>query len=156
MQNKNQNNTFNLINQQIHNQFAYPNSEKVYIKGSRADIQVPYRKIYLDDTVTDKATIKNPPIPVYDTSGIYSDPAQKIDLKKELPLIRQQWIADRNDTQQLIGLSSEFGQERIKDPKTAHLRFAHIKQPLSAKPGYNVTQMCIMHVKVSSLLKWSM
>ena len=121
--------------------FAYPNSGKVYIQGSRADMRVPLREIRQDDTVTDKGREANPPIPVYDTSGIYGDPAAQIDLKQGLPHIRSGWIAERGDTEQLAGLSSEYGLERAHDPKTAHLRFNQITRPLRAKTGKNVTQM---------------
>lgn len=122
-------------------QFAYPNSTKVYLQGSRADIRVPLREIAQDDTVTDQGREPNPPIPVYDTSGVYGDPSAKIDLKQGLPDVRSAWIAERCDTEILPGLSSEYGLERAHDPKTAHLRFNQITQPHRAKAGKNVTQM---------------
>ena len=51
--------------------FQYPNSDRVYIPGSRADIRVPLREIRQDDTYTAQGTEANPPIPVYDTSGAH-------------------------------------------------------------------------------------
>ncbi|NEN74975.1 phosphomethylpyrimidine synthase ThiC [Pelistega sp. NLN82] len=122
-------------------QFAYPKSVKAYITGSRPDIQVPYREIYQDDTITPTETIENPPIPVYDTSGAYGNPKAAIDLKKGLPNIRGVWIDERGDTEVLPCLSSQYGQERVNDPKTAHLRFNKLIQPRRAKAGQNVTQM---------------
>ena len=129
------------LSQSLGIQFAYPNSQKIYLSGSRADMRVPCREISQDDTVTATGVEKNPPIPVYDTSGIYGDPHAPIDLKKGLPDVRSVWIEERGDTEILVGLSSEYGVERANDPKTAHLRFNQITHPRRAKSGANVTQM---------------
>lgn len=124
---------------------ALPASEKVYIQGSRADIQVPMRKITLTDTPKGMATNTdsehNPPFYVYDTSGEYTNPKANIDLTKGLPKLRKAWIVERNDTEQLPQLSSKYGKERAGDIKTANLRFGHIDKPRRAKMGKNVTQM---------------
>ena len=118
-----------------------PASKKVYIEGSRPDIQVPMREISLTDTPTGLGGEHNPPVMVYDTSGVYTDPNVQIDLDKGLPSVRQNWIEERNDTDVLSGLTSTFGQERLKDIRTADIRFAHIQNPRRAKAGKNVTQM---------------
>ncbi|SPL69761.1 phosphomethylpyrimidine synthase ThiC [Acinetobacter stercoris] len=118
-----------------------PASKKVYIQGSRTDIRVPMREIELTDTPTGLGGEQNPPVMVYDTSGVYTDPAVQIDLNKGLPNVREHWIEERNDTEILDTLSSAFGQERLKDIRTADIRFAHISKPRRAKKGKNVTQM---------------
>lgn len=118
-----------------------PASKKVYIQGSRPDIQVPMREIELTDTPTGLGGEKNPPFMVYDTSGVYTDSAVEIDLKKGLPNVRENWIEERQDTEKLASLTSQFGQERLKDIRTADIRFAHIQKPRRAKSGKNVTQM---------------
>ncbi|KUM13317.1 phosphomethylpyrimidine synthase ThiC [Acinetobacter calcoaceticus] len=118
-----------------------PASKKVYIEGSRPDIRVPMREISLTDTPTGLGGEHNPPIMVYDTSGVYTDPNVQIDLDKGLPSVRQNWIEERNDTDVLSGLTSTFGQERLKDIRTADIRFAHIQNPRRAKAGKNVSQM---------------
>ncbi|EEH69860.1 MULTISPECIES: phosphomethylpyrimidine synthase ThiC [Acinetobacter] len=118
-----------------------PASKKIYVQGSRPDIQVPFREISLTETPTGLGGEYNPPIMVYDTSGVYTDPNVQIDLNKGLPSIRQKWIEERNDTDVLTGLSSEFGQARLKDIRTAEIRFAHIQNPRRAQAGKNVTQM---------------
>lgn len=121
-----------------------PASKKVYVQGSRADIQVPFREISLTDTPTGLAKDgfeKNEPILVYDTSGVYTDPNVSIDLNQGLPKLRQGWINERDDTEQLDGLTSQFGRERLKDIRTETIRFAHITNPRRAKLGKNVTQM---------------
>ena len=122
-------------------QFAYPHSDKIYLAGSRADMRVPLRQIRQDDTVSAQGREPNPPIPVYDTSGPYGDLNAEINLKQGLADVRGTWIAERGDTEQLAGLSSEYGQARAHDPQTAHLRFNQITRPLRAQSGKNVTQM---------------
>lgn len=118
-----------------------PASQKVYIQGSRPDIQVPMREIALSDTPTGLGGETNLPIMVYDTSGVYTDPNIDIDLNKGLPYVRQTWIESREDTEVLETLSSHFGQERLRDIRTAEIRFAHIQKPRRAKSNHNVTQM---------------
>ncbi len=118
-----------------------PASKKVYVTGSRPDIQVPFREISLTETPTGLGGEYNPPVMVYDTSGVYTDPDVQIDLNQGLPSVRQTWIEERDDTDVLSSLSSDFGQARLKDIRTADIRFAHIQNPRRAKAGKNVTQM---------------
>jgi len=110
----------------------FPQSQKIYVEGSRPDIRVPMREITL---TTDEK------IHVYDTSGPFSDPAIKVDLRQGLDPIRAAWIEDRGDTEVLSGLSSEYGQQRAADPELAHLRFHESRKPRRAKSGQNVSQM---------------
>ncbi len=119
----------------------FANSRKVYVQGSRPDIRVPMREISLSDTPASMGAEKNPPICVYDTSGAYTDPAVKIDIRQGLPAIRAPWINDRNDTEQLAALSSKYGQQRLDDSELTELRFNLHRTPRRAKPGMNVSQM---------------
>ncbi len=119
----------------------FPNSEKVYIAGSRPDLRVPFRKITQEDTPSQMGAEKNPPLYVYDTSGPYTDPCVAIDIRAGLTPIRAAWINERNDTELLTGPSSAFGQTRLNDPKLVALRFNLHRQPRRAKAGKNVTQM---------------
>ncbi len=119
----------------------FPNSKKVYIEGSRPDIRVPMREIQQADTAESIGYEVNPPIPVYDTSGPFTDPDVEIDLLKGMPDVRSGWIAERDDTEQLDGPTSDYGQQRLNDAELAHLRFEHLRKPLRAKAGRNVTQM---------------
>ncbi|MDM7321785.1 MAG: phosphomethylpyrimidine synthase ThiC [Gammaproteobacteria bacterium] len=119
----------------------FSGSRKIYVQGSRPDIRVPMREISQTPTRINGRLEPNPPIYVYDTSGPYTDPEIEIDLLKGLPELRRSWIEARGDTEQLDGPSSEFGRARAQDPKTSHLRFAHIRPPRRAKAGCNVTQM---------------
>lgn len=125
-----------------------PASKKVYVQGSQANILVPFREITLTDTPIGLSQNgkqdgfeKNEPILVYDTSGVYTDPSVHIDLNQGLPKLREAWIAERDDTDVLDGLTSDFGKARLNDIRTADIRFAHIARPRRAKRGKNVTQM---------------
>ena len=120
---------------------SLPNSRKVYIEGSRPDIRVPMREISQSDTPAGMGHEKNPPIFVYDTSGPYTDPTVKIDIRSGLAPLRQKWIEERNDTEVMSGPSSDYGRERLADPKLASLRFNLHRQPRRAKAGMNVSQM---------------
>ncbi|BBU68394.1 phosphomethylpyrimidine synthase ThiC [Fluviibacter phosphoraccumulans] len=119
-----------------------PNSRKIYVEGSRPDIQVPMREISQSDTPTGMGGEKNPPIYVYDCSGPYTDPTAKIDIRAGLPALRQQWIEERGDTEVLNDLTSDFGRERAGDKALDELRFPGLhRKPRRAKAGTNVTQM---------------
>ena len=120
----------------------FPNSRKIYVAGSRPDIRVPMREITLTETVTEKGTETNPPVTVYDTSGPYTDPTVRIDIRKGLPEVRNAWIEERGDTEILADQTSEYGRSRAADPSLDQLRFEHHKrQPRRARAGANVTQM---------------
>jgi phosphomethylpyrimidine synthase len=118
-----------------------PNSRKIYVQGSRPDIRVPMREISQADTPASLGAEVNPPIFVYDTSGPYTDPAVKIDIRAGLASVRGAWIEERGDSEPLAGLTSEFGRQRLDDPKLAEMRFNLQRQPRRAKSGMNVTQM---------------
>ncbi|NER63704.1 phosphomethylpyrimidine synthase ThiC [Pseudomonas sp. MAFF212427] len=119
----------------------FTRSRKIYVEGSRPDIQVPMREISLDDTPTDFGGEANAPVLVYDTSGPYTDPAVQIDVRKGLGDVRSAWIDARGDTERLGGLSSNFGQMRLNDVELTKLRFAHVRNPRRARAGANVSQM---------------
>ncbi|HJV06111.1 MAG TPA: phosphomethylpyrimidine synthase ThiC [Chromobacteriaceae bacterium] len=118
-----------------------PNSRKIYVEGSRPDIRVPMREISQADTPTQFGGEQNPPIYVYDTSGAYSDPQAQIDIRSGLAPLRAAWIEERDDTEVLPALSSEYGRARAADSKLDELRFNLKRQPRRAKVGRNVSQM---------------
>ena len=120
---------------------ALPNSRKIYIEGSRPDIRVPMREISQSDTPAMFGSEKNPAIYVYDTSGPYTDPAANIDIRSGLASVRGAWIAERNDTEELSGPSSDYGIERLNDASLGELRFNLTRKPRRALPGKNVSQM---------------
>ncbi|MBL7250634.1 phosphomethylpyrimidine synthase ThiC [Alcanivorax marinus] len=117
-------------------------SRKIYVTGSRADIRVPMREIRQQPTpLADGKFEDNPPLAVYDTSGPYTDPDASIDVRQGLPALRGAWIEERGDSEQLDGLTSEFGRRRARDIATEGLRFPHVRAPRRARAGANVSQM---------------
>lgn len=118
-----------------------PQSRKVYQQGSRPDIRVPFREVSQDDTPTMYGGEKNPPLTIYDTSGPYTDPSIKIDIRKGLGALRSAWIEERNDTELLSGASNEYGQGRQKDAKLNSIRFELNRPARRAITGTNVSQM---------------
>jgi len=107
----------------------FPGSRKVHV----GPLGVPMREI--------AQTGDNPAILVYDTSGPYTDPAAKIDIRAGLPALREPWIERRDDADVLEGPSSAYGRARLADPKLAELRFDLHRKPRRAAPGRRVTQM---------------
>ena len=124
---------------------TYPESEKVYMQGQlHPYLKVGMRKVNLTPTVVvengKKVMTENAPVYIYDTSGAYSDPEQKVDLKKGLPRLRKPWIQER-DVERLTEISSEYGKMRLADKSLDSLRFDHITLPYRAKAGKQITQM---------------
>ncbi|ALG66901.1 phosphomethylpyrimidine synthase ThiC [Beggiatoa leptomitoformis] len=121
----------------------FPHSRKIYVEGSRPDIRVPMREISLSDTQLSTGEIEhNPAVTVYDSSGVYSDPAVKIDVRQGISDVRSNWIIERGDTEVLSTVSSRYGKERLDDSRLQSLRFAHqMRTPRRAKMGRNVSQL---------------
>ncbi|WP_298442117.1 phosphomethylpyrimidine synthase ThiC [uncultured Ferrimonas sp.] len=124
----------------------FPNSTKLYLQGSRDDIQVGMREIALSPSLIggDQAnpiTRENEPVPVYDTAGPYTDPASTLDVRAGLKPLRRNWIIERGDSAELDGVSSHFTQQRLADGGFDHLRFEQLPKPRKAQAGKVVTQI---------------
>ncbi len=130
-----------------------PKSKKVYVSGTiHPDIKVPFREISLSPSTTvtgngngndhhpenDESSLI-----VYDTSGPYTDPNAKIDIREGLEPIRLPWITGRGDVEYYGGRKIEpkdDGYREGENPNTE--RFPKTRdQVLRAKPGQNVSQM---------------
>lgn len=121
---------------------AISGSRKVYVPGKIHDIKVAMREITLTPTKLANGKMEeNAPVTVYDAGGAYTDQDAVIDVRKGLPRLREQWILDRGDVEELAEISSDYGKERLNDGKLDHLRFEHISKPLRAKAGMNVSQL---------------
>ena len=73
-------------------------SRKIYARPDAApELKVPLREIVLD------ASSGEPPLPVYDPSGPYTDPDATIDVEKGLPRTRLAWVKDRGGVEQYDG-----------------------------------------------------
>ena len=116
----------------------FPASAKRYITGSREDIRVPVRNITLSPTPSASGSEHNHPVAVYDTSGVYTDSEVTVDIREGLQKIRNRWIEERNDTEQL----DTFSSNRVVNPE---------KQKLT-----KMSHKCIMQKLALSRLKWSL
>ena len=102
----------------------FPGSKKIYVQGQLHDIQVAMREITLSDTsINGKIASKNAPLTVYDTSGPFTDPNVDTDVRKGLPHLRQNWILERGDVEELESITSNYGLERLSNPSLDSLRF---------------------------------
>ena len=118
----------------------FPGSSKAYIQGSRADILVPVRDIALTNGKSAS---------IYDTSGPYTDPNVDINVRRGLPALREQWIAERGDTESYAGRSAHILDDGGKNADNEAARIAQLRaeaaglqrQPRRAKSGQNVSQM---------------
>ena len=124
----------------------FPSSQKVYVEGSQSGVRVGMREITLSDTFIggdeqNPVYEPNDPLRVYDTSGPYTDPNFELDVRKGLPKFREQWIKERNDTEVLDSVTSQFAQQRMADDGLDHIRFDHLPKIRRGKAGKNVTQM---------------
>ncbi|MGY4827215.1 phosphomethylpyrimidine synthase ThiC [Sphaerotilaceae bacterium SBD11-9] len=104
----------------------FAGSRKVYLAGSRPDLQVPFREIALGDTLTtDGRREPNPPLRVYDSSGPYTDPQVEIDIARGLPPLRAAWIAERSGS--VNQSQMHFARRRIVTPE---MEFVAVRENL--------------------------
>ncbi|HPE49588.1 MAG TPA: phosphomethylpyrimidine synthase ThiC, partial [Hyphomonas sp.] len=73
-----------------------PSSRKVY-SHPLPDLAVPHREIDLHPSANE------PPVPVYDTSGPYTDPSVTIDVEKGLARTRRDWVLERGHVEEYDG-----------------------------------------------------
>ncbi|MDE6495432.1 MAG: phosphomethylpyrimidine synthase ThiC [Duncaniella sp.] len=127
---------------------SYPGSEKVYVDGTmHPDVRVAMRRINLTPTVKivndERLVRQNDPVYVYDTSGVYTDPAVNVDINEGLPRLRETWISRRDDLEQLPEITSEYGRMREADKSLDSIRFARRYAPRRAVEGREITQMAL-------------
>ena len=130
-----------------------PKSKKVYVSGTiHSDIKVPFREISLSASTTVNGNGNSngyhseqdeSSLIVYDTSGPYTDPDAKIDIREGLEPIRLPWIIGRGDVEYYDARKIEpkdDGYREGENPNTE--RFPKTRDKvLRAKPGQNVSQM---------------
>jgi phosphomethylpyrimidine synthase len=140
-------------NEKLSDEVALPNSRKVYVEGQQENVRVPFREITQNVTKNfDGQLEENPPVRVYDTSGVWGDPSVRGDVREGLAALRREWIVGRGDVEEYAGRSvkpedngyltvgaEEFarGREKGRLEEFPGLRRA----PLRARTGRRVTQM---------------
>ena len=124
---------------------TFPNSDREYLSGPRPDIRVPMRRIHLTPSLvggTKQAPIyeENAPVLVYDTSGPYGDPDQSVDVTLGLKPLRQTWILERKDTEEVAEPTSAF--TRAQAEQLQLVPQMKVKVPIrKAKAGQCVSQL---------------
>ena len=74
-------------------------SRKIYSQPDAApDLRVPLREIVLD-----RRSPSEPPLPVYDTTGVYTDNDVAIDVEKGLKRTRIEWVKERGGVEEYEG-----------------------------------------------------
>ena len=121
----------------------FTGSRKCFLPSSRKDLRVGMREVVLSPTTgpDGEPTQRNSPLPLYDTSGPYSDPSYAADLRIGLPPLRGPWIAERQDNDIQSGSASHYSQSRADDLMLQSLRFPRRQAPRRARVGHNVTQL---------------
>src|SRR5829696_6605128 len=110
---------------------------KIYVEG-RDGVRVAMRAVDLEPTSGE------PPVVLYDTSGPYSDPQQRIDIMAGLPELRREWIRGRGDVEEVAQreVRPEDNGQLGPDRSGGVQSFPNVrKRVLRASPGANVTQM---------------
>jgi phosphomethylpyrimidine synthase len=132
----------------------FPSSRRVYIAGSRGDLQVPMREIGLSPTRLPNGTeVPNEAVRVYDTSGPWGDPGFHGDSQQGLPALRAGWIRERGDVEEIKGrdlrpiddgyLSEKHREQAESEGRRNPIKFfdSSSRKVLRAKPGHRVSQL---------------
>ncbi|GAA0663597.1 phosphomethylpyrimidine synthase ThiC [Kitasatospora atroaurantiaca] len=120
--------------------YPTPAWRKAYRDGSRPDLRVPFREVVLTNGKT---------VPLYDTSGPYTDPAYEPDVRRGLPALRDPWIRQRGDVEEYDGREARPEDDGIKhtSPRGGNLRNLDAvfpgrpRRPLRGRDGAAVTQL---------------
>jgi phosphomethylpyrimidine synthase len=116
----------------------FSSSRKVYVGGRRhGDLKVAMREIDLEAGSGEK------PVRVYDTSGIYSDPAAATDIRAGLPELRRAWVLARGDVEEIAGRNIKPEDNGLKRGEQGSVPVFNRagRKVLRAKAGEAVTQI---------------
>ena len=113
-----------------------PASRKIYVEGVlHPDIRVPMREISTHPTAGEA------PLPVYDSSGPYTDPMVSTDIRKGLPTLRRDWISARDDVEAYQGREIKAADNGFVEGDRLTPEFPIKPAPLRARDGKAVTQL---------------
>ena len=134
-------------------EFQFPNSNRVYIEGSKPDLKVPFREVHLNLTRGVNGSVEeNLPLRIYDTNGPWGDPEVQCDVHDGVPPLRREWITGRGDVEEYEGRKVEPQDDGYLTEGAREYALARDKgrlepfprlrrQPLRAKSGKAVSQM---------------
>jgi phosphomethylpyrimidine synthase len=112
-----------------------PSSSKVYTApDADPSLRVPHRLVHLH------ATADEPDVPVYDTSGPYSDPNIIINIEKGLSRFRTEWVKGRGGVEFYDGRSVKPEDNGGVSGKYLAREFPIKNSPLRGKDNEMVTQ----------------
>ncbi|XHE51337.1 hypothetical protein L0Z64_13305 [Phaeobacter sp. BS23] len=115
---------------------ALPASRKIYVSGEvHPDIRVPMREIATHPTAGEA------PLPVYDSSGPYTDPDVLTDIREGLPQMRRQWIEARGDVESYQGRDVKPEDNGFVEGDRLTPEFPVKPAPLRGKDGTAPTQL---------------
>lgn len=112
-----------------------PSSSKVYTApDADPSLRVPHRLVHLHPSADE------PDVPVYDTSGPYSDPNIIINIEKGLPRFRTEWVKGRGGVEFYDGRSVKPEDNGGASGKYLAREFPIKNSPLRGKDNEMVTQ----------------
>jgi phosphomethylpyrimidine synthase len=113
-----------------------PASRKIYVAPDAApDLRVPLREIALSEASGE------PPLPVYDTSGPYTDVNATIDVEKGLPRTRIEWVKERGGVEDYEGRPIQPVDNGNATGKYLARAFPNTPKPLRGLEGKPITQL---------------
>jgi phosphomethylpyrimidine synthase len=152
--------TMSEAKEKTSDEVTLPSSRKIYVETngntvnhSKQNLRIPFREIALSPSKDFDGTLEeNPPVRVYDTSGVWTDPETKCDVREGLPALRREWIVARGDVEEYEGREIlpqdngylTKGAEEVARVKTSGTleEFPGLRRaPFRAKSGACVTQI---------------
>jgi phosphomethylpyrimidine synthase len=113
-----------------------PASRKIHsVPDAAPDLRVPLREIVLSDAA------KEPPLPVYDTTGPYTDNDAVIDVEKGLKRVRVSWVKERSGIEEYDGRPIKPVDNGNATGKYLARNFPNTPKPMRALDGKSVTQL---------------
>src|SRR6202140_2678561 len=113
-----------------------PASRKIWVTPDEApDVRVPLREIMLSEGAGE------PNLPVYDTSGPYTDPSMTIDVNAGLSRNRSAWVIERGGLEEYEGRKVKPVDNGNVPADKAAKAFSAYHKPLRGLDGHKITQL---------------
>ena len=123
-----------------------PASRKVYVQSDRfEDVKAPVRMIDLHPSANEE------PVPVYDTTGPYTDPDVEIDVEKGLSRARTAWIIERGNVEEYEGRDVKPEDNGGASGKFLAREFPVRHKPLRGEGSGPITQL--EHARAGTITK---